>query len=98
VPSVGDPRESDEHTENLLIPIELTAAFYVRQDVPTPPVPRSQHNALLRQAPRLLHTFLVTGERPSHRTQPDRRAQIGNIAIFACLGNDGSCRGGLATL
>jgi hypothetical protein len=86
--------------KSLLIPIrlELTAAFYVRQDVPTPPVPRCQHNTLLRQAPRLLQTYFITRECPAHCTQPDRDAQTGNIAIFAGLGNNGSRGGGLATL
>lgn len=59
-----DPRESDR--------AKLKAAFYVRQDVPTCPVPRCQHNALLRQAPRLLQTLVVTGKCPGYRAQSDR--------------------------
>jgi hypothetical protein len=86
------------YTRTAQTPKKLTAAPYVRQDVPTPTVPRRQHNTLLRHAPRLLQTFLVMRKRRGHRAQPDRCAQIGNVAVLTPLGNDSSCSSGLAAL
>ena len=69
-PSVGEPWGPVTH-KKVCTSKELTAAPYVRQDVPTHTIPRRQHNALLRHAPRLLQTFLVIRKYASYRAQPD---------------------------